>query len=170
MGKRIYPLNFIKYWWAYDIDEVCLLYKKYNLHPQTVRGWIKNGLKTMKGKPALIYGNDLINFLGKMNKSSKCHTEFHQMFCMKCRDAKDAYKRQVQLESKNGFIKAKAHCRNCKTIMYKSYKIDDFQKLKSNFHTVDVLELYDSKDSTVKTHIAAPENIHANEPAQIEMF
>ncbi len=170
MGKRIYYLNYIKYWWAYDIDEICQLYKKYNLHPQTVRQWIKNGLPTMKGKPALIYGNDLIKFLGKMNKSNKCQTEFHQMFCMKCKEGTDPYRKQVQLELKNGFVKAKAHCRNCKNIMYKSYKLDDFQKMKTHFHVVDVLELYDCAHTTVKTHFPASINIHANESGQRELF
>ncbi len=156
MGKRIYPLNCLKYWWSYDFDDICELYKKYKLHPQTIRQWIRNGLPTMKGRPALIYGFELIKFLGKINKSNKCQTEFHQIFCMKCKQGKDPYKKQVHLEHKNGFVKAKGRCVTCKSIMYKSYKLDDFQKLKLNFHTVDVLELYDCKDSTVKTHFTAP--------------
>jgi hypothetical protein len=170
MGKRIYPLSRLKYWWAYDIEEICELYKEYKLHPQTVRHWIKNGLLIIKGTPALIYGNELIKFLGKMNKASKCQTEFHHMFCMKCKEDKTPYKKQVELSQFNGFIKAKAQCQNCKSIMYKSYKLNDFQKVKLNFHKVDVLELYDSKDSTLKTHFAALENIPPNEPAQMELF
>lgn len=158
------------YWWAYDIDEICELFKKHGLHPQTVRQWIKNGLPTMKGKPALIYGNDLMKFLGKMNKSNKCQTEFHHIFCLKCKEGKDPYKKQIEVELINGYVKAKGRCRNCKNIMYKSYKLDDFGKLKLNFHVVDVLQLYDCADSTVKTHIAAPSNIHPNEPAQKELF
>ncbi|NBB88875.1 MAG: AlpA family phage regulatory protein, partial [Bacteroidetes bacterium] len=44
MGKRLYPLQRIKAWYCYDIEEICSLYKSQRLHQQTVRQWIKNGL------------------------------------------------------------------------------------------------------------------------------
>ena len=171
MARRIYPLNTIKYWYAYDIDDVCALYKKYNLHPQTVRGWINNGLPTIdSGKPSLIYGNDLREFLGKMNEANKCETAFEEIFCVKCQQGKPPFRREIKLEHINGYIKAKAHCQTCKSIMNKGYKIEDFLKLKSFFHVVDVLELYDCKDSTANTHIASQVETHATEPAQGELF
>lgn len=152
------------------MDEICELFKNFGLHPQTIRQWIKSGLPSMKGRPLLIYGYDLKVFLGKMNASNKCHTEFNQMFCMKCRDGQSPYKKQVQLEYKNNFLKAKAHCKSCKSLMYKSYKLDVFQELKKSFHVVDVLRLYDTKNPTVKTHFAAPDETQPNEPAQKELF
>ncbi len=170
MGKRIYPLNRIKYWWAHDIDEICELYKEYGLHPQTVRQWIKSGLPVMKGRPVLIYGNDLKVFLGKMNTSNKCSSEFDQMFCMSCKDAKSFYKKQIKVELVNGVIKAKALCRDCKTIMNKPYKFEDFPKIRKLFHVSDVLELYDNKDSPSKTHFTAPEETPSNEPIQSRLF
>lgn len=170
MGKRIYPLQGIKYWWAYDIDEVCALYKSQGLHAQTVRSWIKKGLKAIKGTPTLIYGNDLIVFLKKINESSKCKTEFDQMFCMKCKDAKPAFKKQIALEKANQSIRAKAICRDCKSTMNKSYKMDDIPKLKRMFYVVDVLELYDSKAPTLNTHFDAHINQHQNEPSQEDLF
>lgn len=171
MGRKIYPLFGIKYWYCYDIDDICHLYQKYNLHPQTVRQWIKAGLPIIdSGKPALIYGSDLKEFLGKSNQSNKCKTDFEQIFCFKCKEGKSPYRKQVQLEHTKGFVKAKAHCQGCKSTMYKSYKLDDLSKLKSFFHVVDVLELYDSKDSTVKTHITAQDDARESEPAQGELF
>ena len=171
MGKRIYPLNAIKYWYSYDIDEVCSLYKKYNLHAQTIRSWINNGLATIDGgKPSLIYGNDLRIFLGKMNLANKCRTLFEEMFCLKCQEGKPPYKKQVQLEHINRYVKAKAHCQTCKIIMNKSYKLDDYSKLKSLFHVVGVLELYDCKDATAKTQIPAFDEQHPSESFQGELF
>lgn len=170
MGKRIYPLKYLKYWWMYDFYDICELYKKYKLHPQTIRQWIKNGLPTLKGRPTLIYGNDLIKFLGNLNKTNKCKTEFQHIFCLKCKEGKDPYRKQVQLKQKDSFIVVKAQCQSCKSIMYKSYKFDDLPKLKLNFHMVDVLELYDSKYATVKTHLNDQEKIRSNEPVQLEFI
>lgn len=170
MGKRIYPLKSIKYWWSYTIEEICELYKSYSLHPQTVRTWIKSGLPVMNGRPVLIYGNDLKVFLGKMNTSNKCCTEFNQMYCMRCKDAKSFYKKQIKVEIVNRVIKAKALCRDCRSIMNKPYKLEGFPKIRKLFHVVDVLELYDNKDAPLKTHFAAPEETPSNEPIQSRLF
>jgi len=170
MGRRIYPLNRIKYWWAYDIDEICELYKEYSLHPQTVRTWIRNGLLTMSGRPVLIYGNELIKFLKKMNTSNKCLTGFDQMFCMSCKDAKTFYKKQVSAELVNGGLRVKAVCCDCKNKMNKGYGLDDLPKLQRLFHVVDVLQLYDSKQPSLNTHLEASQETHSNESAQTELF
>jgi hypothetical protein len=50
MGKRIYPLNKIKYWYCYDIDDVCRLYSKYKLHSKTVLEWKRQGLQAIDGR------------------------------------------------------------------------------------------------------------------------
>lgn len=171
MAKRIYPLNVIKYWYVYDLDEICKLYAPYRLHRQTVRRWIKEGLPTIdERKPTLIYGNHLKAFLGKHNKAHKCHTAFEQFFCMKCRDARCPYKKQIQLDLRNKCLQVKALCKECKSLMNKGYKLDDLQKLKSIFYVVDVLELYDSTPPTVNTHFHAPNEKHKSESIQLELF
>lgn len=171
MGKRIYPLSRIMYWYCYDIEEICHLYKSCNLHPQTVRGWVKQGLETVdSGTPLLIYGNNLKSFLGKLNESHKCQTAFGEMFCCKCRDARHPYQKCIQLNHEQQFVRAKARCKVCKTLMNKAYKLDDIPRLLSLFRTGDVLELYDSTASTVKTHFDDQAHIQENEPAQRELF
>jgi len=171
MGKRIYPLNLIMHWYCYDIEEICRLYKDYNLHPQTVRNWIRDGLLTIdKGKPALIYGDYLKDFLGNLNTSSKCKTEFEQMFCFGCKQGKSPHKRQIKLEQAANFVRAKAICCDCKNTMNKSYKIDDIPKLRTFFHVVDVLQLDDCEDNTVKTHIPKQCNALLNESPQMEFL
>ena len=167
MAQSIYPLNIIKYWYTYDIDEICVLF---DIHKQTVRAWLKNGLPSLDNiRPALIYGNDLKEFLGKQNKSNKCATEFHQMFCMKCKDARLPLQRKVKLTHKANFILAQAHCSTCKKVMGKSYSISAYSNLMQNFRAVELLELYDSKHSTVNTHLATSTKTQPNEPAQSEL-
>lgn len=171
MGKRIYPLRRIKFWYCYDIEEICSLYKSMRLHPQTVRGWIKKGLPTIDNRqPMLIYGEDLKTFLGKQNEASKCQTDFGEMFCMKCQEATKPKGRRVQLEQVNGFVRAKAHCRECHTIMNKSYKMEAVPRLRKAFVVVDVLELYDSTTCTGKTHILTQEKTGESESAQGSLF
>lgn len=171
MGRRIYPLRSIKYWYCYDVEEICTLYKAYRLNVQTVRAWIKQGLHTIdNGKPSLIYGHDLKQFLGKLNLSHKCSTAFEQFFCMKCKEATAPFKKQVVLEPTPHYVKAKSQCQTCKTTMHKNYKMGDIPRLRISFKLVGVLELYDSNTSPLKTHILHDGNTPKTEPAQGRLF
>lgn len=164
MSKRLYPHGRVKYWYAYDIDDICAMYKDLGLHPQTVRAWSKQGLKAIdKGKPALIYGHELITFLKAQNSKNKCKTAFDQMFCMKCQDARPVYKGQITIKHKAGFMQLSGLCRTCKSTMNKSYKIDDLPEIRRTYHTVDVLELYDCENPASKTHLDDQTIIPLNE-------
>lgn len=166
MAKRLYPHNRVRYWYVYELDEICALFPHKNkpMHIQTMRAWVKNGLKTIDtGKPTLIYGNDLIAYLKAQNDKGKCQTEFDQLYCMKCKDQRLVFQNRITLDLKKGFLKVCGCCRECKTKMFKSYKMDDHAALQRTFHVVDVLELYDCLIPTVKTHIIAQEQMHLNE-------
>lgn len=171
MVSRIYSLQPIRYWFCYTIEEVCALYKGQNLHPQTVRQWVRDGLKTTdSGKPVLIYGYDLSTFLAKMNERNKCRTQFDEMFCMSCKDAQPLLKKEIQLEHKKHLLHASGHCRSCKTLMFKSYKLDDLPEIRRKFNVVHNLSLYDSDDSPSQTHIEAQGEHPVSEPCQGSLF
>ena len=172
MSKRIYPHRSVKYWKTYDIDEICTLFSEKGLHPQTVRKWIsKDGLKTIGlGKPALIYGNDLIAFLKERNTKRKCKTDFDQFFCMKCQDASYLFQNKIALEQNKQVLKGQAVCRSCKGRMYRNYSLDDIGELKATFKVVGVLELYDCTGDSDKTHIVIPSSISQNESGQYELL
>jgi len=171
MGKRNYSLKGIKYWWAYTIDEICEeLYIEYKLHPQTVREWIKKGLVVINGNPILIYGYELKKFLMKMNESNRFHTEFDEMFCFTCKEATHFYKKQIKVDHIESRLNVKARCRQCKGVMNKGYKLEDYPKLRRLFIIVDELELYDCDNPPCKTHIEAQLETHLNEPIQKELF
>jgi len=164
MARRLYPHKCIKYWYVYDIDDICTLFAEFGLHVQTVRKWVKDGLKTIdKGKPALIYGNDLIDFLKAHNSKNKCQTLFNEMFCVKCQDARKVYQRKVKINHKQGFLHVSGICSECKSTMFKSYKIKDWPELKRIFQVVDILQLYDCEDSTTKTHLQPDTTTPTNE-------
>ncbi len=164
MSKRLYPHAYIKYWYVYDIGDICNVYHDLGLHPQTVRAWVKDGLKTIdSGKPTLIYGYDLSNYIKTQNDKNKCKTAFDEMFCMKCHDARGVLKNHVTIQHKQGFFCLSGVCRTCKTAMFKSYKLDDLPNIKRTFYVVDVLELYDCEVSACKTHMPDPNVTSINE-------
>ena len=150
MGKKLYPLNKIKYWLCNDIDDLCRLCK---VHPKTVLSWQEKGLKPIDNKkPALFYGYVVKEFLGKMNESNKCKTTFEQMFCFVCKEGRDPLKKQIQITPNNRkFLDVKAICQSCEQEMFQSYKLEDLQQLKRIFDVVQVLGLYDSKTSPSNT-------------------
>ena len=175
MAKRLYPHKRVKYWYAYDVEDICALFSEFGLHNQTVRKWVKNGLKAIdNGKPTLIYGNDLIGFLKEQNTKHKCKTDFNEMFCMKCQDARPIFQRKVTIKQKAKTLSVSGSCRECKTVMFKSYKMSDLSKVKRVFQLVDVLELYDCEASPSKTHIQvqaiAPLSESKNMHEQIGLF
>lgn len=171
MSKRLYPHNHVRYWYVYDIDDICALFANKGLHPQTVRAWIKSGLKTIDtGKPLLIYGHDLITHLKRNNTASKCVTAFDEFFCMGCQDARPAYQNKAAIIAEKSFMNVKARCRTCKKTMCKSHKLMDLHKLKQILTLVDVSQLYDCEDITDKTHIHACNQNPLSESSQGELF
>ena len=171
MAKRIYPHNRIRYWYTYEIDEICALYADFSLHPQTVRKWVKQGLQTIdKGKPTLIYGYGLIQYLRKKNTANKTQTAFNEMFCMSCQDARPILRNEIAVEQKARFLKVQGVCLTCKANMFKNYKMQDLLNLRQSFKLIGVSELYDDAKPSVKTHIHAQSETLPSESLQGELF
>lgn len=82
MGKRL-SVRGIKMHQAYTVEEVALVLR---VHPQTVRGWGKNGLPIMRGqKPHLIHGDELRTFLSKRAGDRKQQLGPDEVYCLKCK-------------------------------------------------------------------------------------
>jgi len=172
MSRRLYPHNRVRYWYAYELEEICGLFSDKRLHIQTVRKWIgKDGLKTVDaGKPALVYGQQLIDFLKRHNSRNKCTTAFKEFYCLKCHASRPVYQNKVRVAQEGQFIKLCGFCRFCKSSMFKSYKLEEYPAIKRTFDVVDVLELYDCASCTGKTHIHAQQPERPNESGQGELF
>ena len=171
MSRRLYPHKRVRYWYAYDTDEITTLFSDFGLHPQTIRSWIKAGLKTIdRGKPALIYGNDLISFLKNRNDQNKCETVFDQFYCMKCKDAQHVFQKTISLEHQGQFLRARGQCRQCKSRMYKSYSLTAYPQLQKIFKLVGVSELYDCLSPTDKTHLNTQDKTPPSESGQGSLF
>lgn len=141
------------------------------LHVQTVRTWVKEGLKTIdKGKPALIYGFDLIQFLKARNTKNKCATDFDQLFCMNCKDARHVYQNKIMVAQKGRVLQVHGLCRVCKRKMFQSYKLEALPQLRKSFKLVEALELYDCPVPTDKTQIPMIDEKRISESAQRSLF
>lgn len=119
------------------------------------------------GKPALVYGHDLIAYLKKNNNANKCKTAFDEIYCMGCQDARPIFRNKIAVEQKTQFLKVQGVCRECKKPMFKNYKLSDFPALRQKFTLLGVLELYDFEVSTDKTHIRAQEQNALSESMQV---
>ena len=148
---KTYKLQPISSLLSYTIEDICNMY---SMHPQTVRKWIKIGLRTIDSKkPSLIHGSDLKKFLEKHNEKLKKHLDFEEFFCVTCKEAHIPLFRKVYLEQNHQFIKAKGVCPITKKIMNRSYKLADYPQLKKNFSLEEMARLYDSSNPTLNTKI-----------------
>lgn len=82
-ARRTYNLRLVRRTCSYTVHEVAELY---SLHPNAVRRWIKQGLRTIDDRrPQLIHGSDLIDFLGERQQGRKHRCAPDEMFCCRCR-------------------------------------------------------------------------------------
>ena len=71
---------------SYTVSEIAFLYQ---IHPQTVKNWIKQGLNVaVRTKPMLILGTDLREFLQKKATRNKKTCQPGQIYCVACKEPK----------------------------------------------------------------------------------
>ena len=160
--SKLYNINRISGFLSYTVEDISNMY---SMHPQTVRKWIKIGLKTIDSrKPSLIHGSELKEFLKKQNEKNKKHLDFKEFFCCACKEAHIPLFRKVYLEQNHQFIKAKGVCPITKKIMNRSYKLADYSQLKKVFSVEEMARLYDSSNSSLHTKINEENQKQGNEP------
>jgi excisionase family DNA binding protein len=68
---------------TYSVDEVA---RRFDVHKNTVRHWLKNGLRTVDDRrPALIRGQDLATFLTARREANRRPCGPGEVFCVACR-------------------------------------------------------------------------------------
>ena len=81
---RKYNYRLVKTHRIYTIKELSLIL---GVHVDTIRTWVRQGLKTVPNtiSPILIRGKDLKSFLRERQKKRKCKLEDNQFYCLRCR-------------------------------------------------------------------------------------
>lgn len=84
MAKRRYNPRLAKIHRSYTVEEVADLYQ---VHKNTVRTWIKNGLfKCDSSRPTLILGRHLREFLEQQRKKNKKPCPVGTIYCVSCKE------------------------------------------------------------------------------------
>ncbi len=82
MAGRKYNPNLAKINRSYTVDEIARLF---NVHKNTVRAWMKDGLEVCdQKKPALILGRDLREYLQKRRSRNRKRCPPGHIYCVRC--------------------------------------------------------------------------------------
>jgi hypothetical protein len=93
--RRTYNLRLIRANYCYTVHEIGELF---NLHPNAVRRWVKDGLGTIDNhRPHLIHGSDLIEHLDRRQRGRKRRCAPNEMYCFTCREPRRAADGRVTL-------------------------------------------------------------------------
>lgn len=164
---KYYNHQLIKQNRSYTIDQACKVFKKANLHPQTVRTWIKEGkLITISSTPILIHGRDLKGFLKNRNDNHSKKLSFNDFKCLKCRKIYEPKNNAISLsKNKNGSFTVKATCTSCNHSNNKFFKAKDEEKLSKTFiiEKPAQMTLSDNSFSASKTHSDVKQKSAQNE-------
>ena len=83
MAKRLPNHRLVKIHLNYTVEEIALLL---NVHKNTVRSWIKDGLATCDDRrPVLVLGVQLADFLKARRTLNKQPCRLGEFFCFRCR-------------------------------------------------------------------------------------
>lgn len=153
---KYYNHQLIKQNRSYTIDQICKVYKKESLHPQTIRTWIKEAkLQVISSNPILINGWDIKEFLKNRNYNHSKKLSFNEFKCLKCKEIYEPKNNEISLsKNKNRSFTAKATCPSCNHSNNKFFKAKDEEKLSKDFiiKKLTPMTLSDNSSGPSKTH------------------
>ena len=116
--KRLQNPRLAKIHRSYKVDEVASLY---GVDKNTVRNWIKAGLKTCDNKrPSLIMGVDLNKFHALRRAKNKRPCKVNEIYCMRCRVPKIPLAGMIEYQPINEkTANLIGLCPACNTLMYR---------------------------------------------------
>lgn len=127
MPKRLNPY-LAKTHYPYSVREIA---ERFEIHPHTVRNWIKNGLKTIDDqRPVLVQGAELREFLKVRNQSNKQPCQIDQIYCLKCRKPQVPAMRMADYipdVADKGCLKGL--CPTCETVINRFMRVSQLEKI-----------------------------------------
>jgi hypothetical protein len=174
MFKKYTPkIKELYHYRAYKIADLRTIHKSENLHPQSIRKWIKKGeLKAfLYERDYYVYGAVWKEFLTNRNitHKEKNSLDFNQFICFKCKSKQPPLNNIITKLSTgfNGCIEAFGVCQKCGYDKLKRpYKRSELAKIKEIFKIeLDELSiLYNSSTSTTKTNSNNSQKVVVSEP------
>lgn len=102
----------------YSVEEAARLF---GAHRNTVRAWLRAGLKTIDGaRPTLILGRELRRFLNERRARSKRPTPAGMIYCLRCREPRRPAGDMVDYLPRTATIgDLQGICPDCDTLLYR---------------------------------------------------
>lgn len=102
----------------YTVEEVAALF---DIHKNTVRNWLKNGLPTNDDRrPMLILGRDLVTFLQAKRVKNKRPCQPGEIYCVRCRVAQKPAGEMAEYQSVTSTMgNLVGICPDCESMMYR---------------------------------------------------
>jgi hypothetical protein len=134
--KKKFNLGVITSNTSYSVDDVRKLFK---VGQNTVRNWIKMGLKVSDDKfPAMIHCEELRSFLKLKQSANKQKCNQDEMFCFSCRAPHKIAKNAVILLDQNDkVLHLKGRCESCESFMTRKYAASKMEEIQ-HFFTLSV--------------------------------
>lgn len=131
MRKRHPNHRLVKIHRNYTVEEIAALY---DIHKNTVRGWVKAGLATSDTRrPMLILGHDLKTFLQARRLKNKQTCKPGEIYCVCCRAPKfpaDDMVEYAPVTEKFGNLIA--ICPDCNSIMNRRVSLAKLEEVRGN--------------------------------------
>ncbi len=114
---------------AYTVEEIA---RRWGVHRNTVRLWVKRGLPTIDRKrPMLIHGRDLADFLQARRQRNKRKCQPGEIYCVRCRapqvPAGNLADYEPQTEVLGSLI---GICPCCECLMYRRVNVTKLEEVR----------------------------------------
>jgi len=131
MSKRHPNHRLVKTHRNYTVEEVADVF---NIHKNTVRIWLKNGLDSIDQKrPILIHGKDLEEFLQKRRLKNRQTCKSGEFYCVRCRVPKPAAEGMAEYMPVNEKVgNLVAICPDCNAIMNRRVSLAKMGEVSGN--------------------------------------
>ena len=131
MRKRYPNPRLAKIHRNYTVDETARLF---DVHKNSVRGWVKQGLPTSDGRrPMLILGRDLVAFLSARRAKNKRTCQPGEIYCMRCRAPRAPAGDMVDYVAATATLGSLvAICSACETMMYRRVSLAKLTQVRGN--------------------------------------
>jgi excisionase family DNA binding protein len=118
MHKRRPNYRLVKIHRNYTVEEVARLF---GAHKNTVRQWIKSGLKSLdRRRPLLVHGSDLSAFLRDRKQAKKRPCQPGEFYCLRCRVPRPPAGEMAEYIPITGTIgNLEGICPECDTMIYR---------------------------------------------------
>ena len=126
--KRKFNVGLIEIHSSYYVSDLVDLF---NVAENTIRAWIKAGLKTIDNKtPIMIYGADLKEFLNNKQKKKDRKCQNDEMSCFKCKSPQKILNNKAELTFlKDKTFHLKGKCQGCNSTMNRIYSLSKMEEM-----------------------------------------